>query len=399
MRAFHVYALAAAAAADAASASAAAAAAAAAAAEVASPPRLIFGLGVYNDTPGSPSLSAQLPVVANLTSGAPAGAPGAWVLLLLNSFSAIGPPDAGRVNLSPLPYEVAALRQAYALGLRVILRIGNNAYTRYASDDEQHQSYKVIAAAYRAYVAQLPLPPDGSPLRVTVGNELNECDGWGCKEGLGLYGDVLSLFAAEAAAFIRDVHAALRDLPGLRLMAAPVASQGPAFCECRWAAGSFGLLNGTAFIARMLEAVPDLYATADDFGSHPYPACQEPFEEPCAGGWLADYKAQYALALHSWGGAARGRFPIFISETGWQSPKNETEKAQWMCDAYTKLWLPDPLVDGVTPFLTAGQLWQPAGWPWAVFSDDGAGDVLLDVQPQYRAVQALAARGNATRRA
>lgn len=343
--------------------------------------RAIFGLGVYNDTPGSPALNLQLPLVANLTS------PGGWVTILLTGFSAIGPPDGSRVNLTPLPWEVAALEQAYALGLRVIARIACNTYTRYVSDDEAHLQYRAVAAAYREYVAQLPLPPDGvSPLHVHVGNEPNECIEWGCKEGLGLYGDVVGLFAPEAAGFQRDVLAALSDLPRLRLVVAPVASSGPAFCECRYGAGSFGAVNGTAFLSAMLAVVPALYAPASAFSAHPYPACQEAFAAPCARGWLASYQDQHAMALASWGGAERGRFPILLTETGW-SGASEADKATWIVDAFEQLFLTDGNVDAVTPFLLAGQLWAAAGWPWSRWTENGT---LLGVQPQYLALQALA---------
>ena len=82
------------------------------------PPRPIFGLGVYNDTPGSPAVSAQLPLVANLTG------PGGWALIFVRSFSALGPPDGQPVNVVPAAWEVGAINQAYALGLRPVVRIG-----------------------------------------------------------------------------------------------------------------------------------------------------------------------------------------------------------------------------------------------------------------------------------
>ena len=38
--------------------------------------------------------------------------------------------------------------------------------------------------------------------------------------------------------------------------------------------------------------------------------------------------------------------------------------ANWTSLAYEQLWLPDDQVLGVTPFLLAGQFWEPMGWPW-----------------------------------
>jgi hypothetical protein len=147
-------------------------------------------IGVYNDTPWAPGVDAQLPVAANLTG------PGGWTLLFFETLDPAskallpepwqvnvpqmcgadpGPPNAVgecmcllelasvRMNdmyvrgcsaclwLFPDSWclhdrQVAALQQAYALGLKPIVRLGQwRRDYRDHSDDAAHMVYKVRA--------------------------------------------------------------------------------------------------------------------------------------------------------------------------------------------------------------------------------------------------------------
>lgn len=146
-----------------------------------SPPRPIFGIGVYNDTPGSPLVVDQLPVASNLTGT------GGFVLLFFETFDPTNPS-----LLLPLPWQVDALNQAYQLGLRPVVRLGQHSRNyRYFSDDAGHLHYTHLASLYAAYVAALPLPPPSSgPLFVGVGNEFNIRGEWLCTEGPGVFMNV-----------------------------------------------------------------------------------------------------------------------------------------------------------------------------------------------------------------
>ena len=343
-----------------------------------SPASSRLGIGCYNDTPWSPPISAQLPVAANLTGGA------GWVLLFLESL------DPAAAAPAPAPWEAAALRQAYALGLRVVARLGQRARNyRSFSDDPAHLSYLALASAWRAYAAQLPLPPDGStPLHIQIANEPNVCMEWQCEGGQGVFISAAQV-AAEAASFTRDVARALRSLPQLAVAAPPVAGAGFAHCECVWA-GANGPqdVNGTVFLSAMLQQVPRLFEELDALIVHPYPACgQLPYSENCAGGWLASYKQQAARVAASRAPGAPP-LPVIVGETGWPSA-NETGKAQWMVQALQQLFLADESVAAVLPFLLAGPFWEQQGWPWTLWDPATGNTSLRQLQPQFLAVQAL----------
>lgn len=336
-----------------------------------------LGIGCYNDTPWAPPISAQLPVAANLSTGA------GWVLLFLESL------DPAAAAPAPAPWEVAALHQAYSLGLRVVARLGQRARNyRSFSDDPTHLSYTALASAWRAYAAQLPVPADGSALYIQLANEPNVCMEWQCAGGPGVFISAAQV-AAEAASFTRDVARALRTLPQLAVAAPPVAGIGFAHCECVWA-GSNGPqdVNGTAFLSAMLQQVPSLFAELDALIVHPYPACgQLPFSEPCAGGWLASYQQQAAQVAASRAPGAP-LLPVIVGETGWPST-NEAGKAQWMVQALQQLFLADASVVAVLPFLLAGPFWEQQGWPWTLWDPATGNTTLRQLLPQFLAVQAL----------
>jgi hypothetical protein len=49
--------------------------------------------------------------------------------------------------------------------------------------------------------------------------------------------------------------------------------------------------------------------------------------------------------------------------------------------AYERIWLDDPQVVAVCPFLLAGKFWEASGWPWL---DSG-----LKPEPVYTATRAI----------
>jgi hypothetical protein len=203
--------------------------------------------------------------------------------------------------------------------------------------------------------------------------------------------------AIEAAGFERDVLAALRPLPRLSLAIVPLGSVQATAFECVDGGKQLGpSANGTLFARNMIEAVPTLYGAADVLWAHPYPACGDnPWSDWCARGWLEAYKDMQATVSASWhtnaDHNATALIPVLVTETGWQAPQNETGKALWMVQAYQQLFLPDPTVLGVMPFLLAGPMWQSAGFPWSVWSPDGS--LLEALQPQFVAIQEMARSG------
>ena len=111
-------------------------------------------------------------------------------------------------------------------------------------------------------------------------------------------------------------------------------------------------------------------------------------------------KATRQLATSSWAlngshtpnaAAAATAFRMLITETGWcgVGAQREAQKAQWIVEAHTKLWNPDPVVAAVIPFLLAGPHWDVEGFTWARFAG-AAWDQLAELMPQYIAVQSLA---------
>lgn len=344
----------------------------------------LLGIGLYNDTPGSPPLSSQLPVALNLTG------PGGHVLLFFEfTFSPPSPP-------LPAPWQVAALSQACALGLRPVVRLGQPSrnYRDFADAGSNRTRFSALALAYVHFTAALrAAAAHCAAFRVILLNEPNICMEWACTSGAGTFLPAAAA-AAEFAAFARDAGGAFAAaaLPGVRVAMAAVAGTGFSSCECVWnGRHSPQDTNGTVFTAAMLAAVPGAYAGADFFTVHPYPACGDaPFDAWCARGWLAAYRELYALALPSWrrnASHAGGAWPIVVSETGWQAPHNETGKAQWVVQAL-ELFASDPNVDAVLPFLLAGNFWAPQGWPWTIWSNAAPPQVDA-LQPQFLAVQAL----------
>jgi hypothetical protein len=99
----------------------------------------------------------------------------------------------------------------------------------------------------------------------------------------------------------------------------------------------------------MRAEVPDLWAKADYFSAHTYPFHGQPFSNPLGRAGIENYRAQ----LKAIGGASTASSPVAISETGW-SAADEQVKATNMVEAYREVYLPDPTVFAVMPFLLTG---------------------------------------------
>lgn len=343
-----------------------------------------FGIGAYGS-----SLDEQLPLAARLAGQ------GGRVLLQANLlFKQNGNASSCENECAPSAESVAAIAQAYALGLRPVVRLGQWPRTiRDFSDDAEHRQYRSLANAYRKFAAALPLPPDGtSPLDLIVLNEPNVAGEWCCSGGGRLS---TNQSAPEVATCLRDILAMLRSLPRVRLSAAPTAYTGPVSYPCS------GNPNGTIdpvdfsyptdieFMQKMMVAAPDLYSNADFFNSHPYPWSDEPFDQPLGRAGATHYRTQLSAS-------GRPSMPVLLSEAGWKG-HNETSKAQSIIAALQEAWLPDARVEGITPFLLTSDFmsgFTNIGWSWVRFYN--ASRATRDAQPvltqQFNATRALRCR-------
>ena len=165
----------------------------------------IFGIGVYTDTPGSPSFDDQLDTALDLVGR------GGWVTIFLCSWRTHTTSCVNRSTTHD-PTSSAMLQAAYDRGLNVVARIGNPYTIRDHADDSTRSSLRQLGSAYARLVASLPAPPPGSrPLYVQVGNELNACNEWHCSDppNVTMTGEEMAM---EVAAFTRDVAISLIPL-------------------------------------------------------------------------------------------------------------------------------------------------------------------------------------------
>ena len=334
-----------------------------------------FGIGVYSAgtaaTTISPSVLAQLPWAINLT-----GSGGRVIFLLELLFAENGNVSSCLHGCVPDAAALAPIKQAYAMGLRPVVRLGQWPRTiRDFSDDPQHLHYTTLAAAYRKFAAALPLPPDdsssssSSTLEIIVLNEVNTGAEWRCS-GNGYLS--VEDTPPEAAGCLRDILTALRSLPRLLLSPSPTAYTNPSPYPCEGNPnGKPGKVNWSqptdiAFMKGMIAAVPDLYTRHADFlNSHPYPFHSQPFAEPLGRAGAVHYRAQ----LNASGRSHDNDFSVLITEAGW-SGTNESEKAESIVAALQEEWLPDKRVAGVMPFLLsapANSSFAGKGWPWVLW--------------------------------
>merc|ERR1719356_26050 len=317
-------------------------------------------MGVYNDT-AAPGVDVQLAEAKALVGD------GGHVLLYFTlHFARTGDPTSCTGGCLPEPWELDAVKQAYSLGLKPIVRVGQwSRNIRAFSDDAGHRNYTSLAQAYRQFLAAIPRPPDASALPVQLLNEVNACGEWRCSDGAGIYLDA-NTSAAEAASCLRDLHAAVRSLPLVAVGLAPLAYVAPTKCECtlhgRNSKVNYSEPNVISYIAAMRAEVPDLWAKADYFSAHTYPFNGQPFSDPLGRAGIENYRVQLAAI----GRASSASFPVAISETGWFRG-NEQMKATNMVESYKEVYLADPTVFAVMPFLLTVNSTSPLptpGWQW-----------------------------------
>jgi hypothetical protein len=342
-----------------------------------------FGIGIYE----SPSFSTaqQLPVALDLVGQ------GGHVLVYTGlTFAENGNLSSCLRGCVPSEQDVAAIKQAFALGLRPVVRIGQWPRTiRDFSDDTDHLVYTSLARVYRHFVAALPLPPDGqSSLDVIVMNEPNA--EWQCSGGGRIS---TNQTAGEIAGCLRDILVGLRQLPRLRLSAAPTAYASPLLYPCLGNTNgshspvNYSQPNDIAFMRQMLSAVPDLYSHVDFFNSHPYPFGDRPFSEPLGRAGAVHYRDQLLETGYP-------SLPVLISEAGWKG-HDELSKATSIVAAFEEEWLPDSRVEGVTPFLlSAGgntSYFANEGWDWVLWPNTSA-PAPTTLTMQYNSTRSLRCR-------
>ena len=369
-----------------------------------------FGIGCYDDTPGSPPLDAQLDAAAALV-----GERGFVVLYLCAWRTHDGHSCLNESTQTSDPDSRAKLAAAYARNLTVVARIGNPYVVRDHSDlgnknprggrgdTRNHTSYKTLAAAYARFVASLPLPPHGTTgLYVTVGNEFNACNEWRCSNDINSSNMTVESMAQEVAAFYRDVSNALapiRDGSRGRVLYAhgALAPWTPgAACQCGTGAALGSGREGRRFLDNMLSYAPSLFTSpsrVDWLSSHSYPFSGAGWGTRKAYRGLEWYKNETA-AIARGGGGGGGKpakaLPVIITETGWRRDASLLgfERANWTALAFERVWLGDAQVVGVAPFLLAGgALWQNLGWPWMNESTSWKGKRVLVPNPVFGTMQ------------
>lgn len=141
---------------------------------------------------------------------------------------------------------------------------------------------------------------------------------------------------------------------------------------------NFSQPNDILFIQNMIKAAPDLYEYVNYFASHPYPWGDQPFASPLGRAGAAHYQAQVNATGHQ-------ELPVLITEAGWRDG-TAAEKANSIVAAYSELWLHDPAVAGVMPFLAAdGQPPLFTGLAWVDVNSSEA----ATFSAQYNATRAL----------
>ena len=309
------------------------------------PPDNPFGIGLVG-----PGDSGQLDLAAEL-----AGAGGHVKLI----FPGVTPSTSG-----PEPAWVDAVQGCWDRDLVPVIRIGppwGQRNVRDWSDDPGHTDYTTLAAAYAAVVAGLPLR-DGWPLWVEVHNEPNLCYEWECDPSAGWLDSTVR--AAEYAAFLRDVSAAVQALgdPRIGVINGGLAPGGAVSCEC----GGEGFTAGETsldFIASMLAAEPTVFADLDGFATHSYPAMGE--------GWgFFEAYADSGPGLSWWQQevAAAGVVgkPVFVTETGWTVGAgafgSRQEVADWTLLAWQNDWFGAVQLEAVMPFQLQDAAWDDFAW-------------------------------------
>ncbi|MCA9648813.1 MAG: hypothetical protein KC501_02835 [Myxococcales bacterium] len=330
-----------------------------------------FGIGLV--APGSAS---QLDLTAELTG------PGGWVRL---TFAGI---DTGMHDAPPDWKD--AVSMAHARDLVPVIRLGppwGDRRVRNQSDDPGHLAYGGLAQAYADTVASLP-QRDGWPMVIEVHNEPNLCYEWACDPGDGndgwlAYGQA----AAEYAHMLSDVANALHGLGDARIMVmnGGLAPGGTVSCECGGEGFDPGITS-VEYVQAMRTAVPDLFARLDAWASHSYPA------NGLGYGFFVGYEApgwdaETGLLYYQHELTAIGTsLPVIITETGWTvspaagGPGNRDAVATWTRSAYERVWLVEPEILAVLPFMLQDPSWDDFAW----VAGDGSHYPVFDTVRDYR---------------
>jgi hypothetical protein len=337
------------------------------------PPTNRFGIGLVG--PGNVS---QLEAAANLAG------PGGYVKLI---FPGVRPGISG-----PTAEWSNAVREAYARDLIPVVRFGpdwGDRRVRNQSDAGSNaRRYTQLAAAYVAVIRGLPLRR-GWPFYVEVHNEPNLCYEWQCDPG-SVSGNWITQdqIAGEYASMVRDVASAIRAMGNadVKVINGGLAPGGVRRCMCvgtrdagagEWEGGATAL----DFIRAMNTQTPGWSAQLDGWASHAYPSSGRGY------GFFRPYN-ECGIGLRFFNDElmALGRsLPVFLTETGWSTERDgggtnsRDEIAMWTRQAYTDVWLVDPAVRAVMPFMLQDPSWERFAW----LQGSGA------PYPVYNAVRAL----------
>jgi len=326
------------------------------------PPANPFGIGLVGPGNGS-----QWDRAAELS-----GRGGHIKLIFPGVVAGMAAPEAGWVT---------AVDEVYARDLVPVIRVvppWGNRNLRDSSDDDSHMSYTGLAAAYAAVVGGLPRRA-GWPLVIEVHNEPNLCYEWECNPANApAHPDVpdgwmhYTHTAAEYAAFLRDVTAALRAIGDSRIEITNggLAPGGAVSCQC----GGDGFTAGITsreFLQAMEAAVPGVHAALDGFASHSYPAEGEGW------GFFVAY-AQAGPGLHYYQTELSTLgldLPVYMTETGWtvENGASREQVADWTVSAWQHDWFPADGIAAVMPFMLQDGSWNNFAWidgggsPYPVF--------------------------------
>jgi hypothetical protein len=283
---------------------------------------------------------------------------------------------------APDACAIAFVNAAYDRNLVPILRLQgilNPAGYWERPDPGPAGDYAPVAAGFARYVAGLPRR-DSHPLYIAVWNEPNLWIEWSNAPN-----------AIEYARFFVAVSKAIRSLndPRIRILNGAVAP------------GDWD--NAARFIRTMLT-VPDFVNAFDAWASHCYPYNHPPaynLHDGTAryGNTAIDCYLQERDLIQQHGG--RSGFKFVLTETGYELgnrtygfegfPRiDETNRAAYMQEAFSRYWPAWPEVIAVTPFLL-GDPWN--GWErfdWITYAVSlNPPQLTYTLRPQYTAVAAL----------
>lgn len=255
----------------------------------------------------------------------------------------------------------ASIQAAYDRDLIPVIRMAPPWGDRRVRDmGESPTSYKGLAQVYRDVIADLPKRA-GWPMYVEVHNEPNLCYEWACDSG-SLSDQQM---ASEYAHMLSDVADAVHSIgdPRIRVLNGALAPGGVTSCDCATQNGSPGTLS-TAFLGYMQSAVPGVFDKIDAFASHSYPASGEGY------GFFAPYaQAMPGLVFFKKELAAIGKpnMKVILTETGWTIQSDagtwtRDQVADWTVQAYQNVWLTEPNILGVTPFILRDASWDKFAW-------------------------------------